>query len=317
MNQIVVCNNPFVFQEAGGSTKHEIFLGIAVTERKRWRKNPQVKVICSFQGRVQSRWMDVTKVNPASFYQRSWAYHELENNCVCDPQVNWLLPEISTALFLSLDKYVPQAAIDRATKEIKKRYAEPHRFWHSEKHVREVLLFLLKHINDRHHWLLLDAIFHDISYDVYSVVNEENSAHFMKESMRDFDLERLTHAVRLGFSLPEEVPFKCWPKGNYERGILATKTHDTDDPLIALLVDADMEVLGGSLNRYRRYARAIRKEYGKFDDAAYANGRTKFLNGLLNRPRIFISEAATDTMEARARQNMQWEITMLRDRQPL
>jgi predicted metal-dependent HD superfamily phosphohydrolase len=315
--QIVIFGTPFVFQEKGSPKKHEIYCGLAVQERKRWRGVTQAKVLCSFQGKVQSRWINIDKLQPASFSQRYWAYHQLENECVNDPEANWLLPDISTALFIALDKYIPPTTIARATREIKKRYAESHRVWHNEKHVREVLLFLLKHCEITPTWLLLDAIFHDIIYFPGSTTHEEDSANFMRESMRDFDVERRLLMVRMGMPLCQEDPFMYWPKGDYRHGIMATKTHDVSSPSINMLLDADMEVLGSSLNRYRRYARAIRKEFGNFSDVEYINGRTKFLKGLLARPSIFVSTLSTETMESRARQNIQWEITMLQGGQTI
>jgi predicted metal-dependent HD superfamily phosphohydrolase len=58
--------------------------------------------------------------------------------------------------------------------------------------------------------------------------------------------------------------------------ILATADHHhvEGDPDSDLLVDADLSILGSSLQKYVEYAHAVRREYAHLDDKEYTKGRS-------------------------------------------
>jgi predicted metal-dependent HD superfamily phosphohydrolase len=79
----------------------------------------------------------------------------------------------------------------------------------------------------------------------------------------------------------------------------------------AVLLDADLAILGAAEERYRRYAADIRKEYGFVSDADYRKGRAAVLKLFLGRPRIFHTPVMFEEGEARARANLAAELKEL------
>jgi predicted metal-dependent HD superfamily phosphohydrolase len=96
--------------------------------------------------------------------------------------------------------------------------------------------------------------------------------------------------------------------------IRATKhsVSDSNDADTALLLDADLAILGASPERYRDNADAIRREYSWVDEAAYRSGRGEVLGSFLRRDRIYRTERMAELREEFARSNLRAEITRLR-----
>lgn len=161
-------------------------------------------------------------------------------------------------------------------------YREPHRRYHTVRHLRAVLATL-------HRWcgtelpesLWLAALWHDAVYDPRAHDNEERSA----ERVDDLRARAL---------------------------VLATKRHEPTDEGVdmQLLLDADLWVLGAPPRTYRRYARLIRQEYAHVPDDAYRTGRTAVLERFLARPRLYFGDFSA--REARARANLRDELSALR-----
>jgi len=138
--------------------------------------------------------------------------------------------------------------------------------------------------------------FHDAVYDPRAKDNESRSAELA--------------AVLLG---PIGVP-----RSTIERTVrlvLATAHLSAADPPAdretAVLLDADLAVLGSSEERYRRYAADIRKEYAWVPDEDYRAGRAAVLRAFLARPRIFLNQLTFEEGERRARENMAAELECL------
>ena len=309
VKKIVSVNTPFVFTDPDSRHRYALNIGEIVDNRKSREK---VKVRCSCFGASKSRWLNYSEVSPANFSLRHTIYRQVEAFCVNDPKVDWLLPNASDVFNMVFDRYVCKENIEAIARNISACYSEPHRFWHNEKHMREVVLFLLKHSGINYPWLLIDALYHDICYQIGDMNNEQNSAEFMLSNMNDINYFRQVNSMGAGLN-KNELPsiLDLWPGRNHERGIMATKHHKTENPVVAMLLDADMEVFSTSTNKYMRYARAIRKEYGHISDPDYRKGRINFLEGMLDRPKIYTSRAATPTMESTARANVEWELSAL------
>ncbi|WP_019585468.1 HD domain-containing protein [Deinococcus apachensis] len=163
-------------------------------------------------------------------------------------------------------------------------YAQPHRAYHNADHVRAVL-----HALDARGLLTpalaLAAWGHDLVYDPRASDNEERSAKVFGEWLREQDLSP---------ELGEEV----------RRLILATR-HDapptTRDE--ALLVDADLSILGADSRMFAAYDSAIRQEYAFVPEEAYRAGRARVLQSFLDRERIFTTPEFAG-LEAQARVNL-------------
>lgn len=99
--------------------------------------------------------------------------------------------------------------------------------------------------------------------------------------------------------------------------ISATIKHEIDrwseeDGDLKLFLDFDLEVLGRERGEYQAYMRQIRKEYGQFSDEQYAWGRKAVLEKFLERGRLYFSDVFLDRCESRARENLTWEVAMLK-----
>ncbi|KAG2497277.1 hypothetical protein HYH03_004861 [Edaphochlamys debaryana] len=103
-----------------------------------------------------------------------------------------------------------------------------------------------------------------------------------------------------------------------------TAAADTDDDFgpnpsgltrdAALLLDADLSVLGGDRTAYDTYAAGIRQEYGGlYDTLSYAAGRAAVLQRFLDRPRLYFTAWARARLEGPARANLAREIAALQE----
>lgn len=177
-------------------------------------------------------------------------------------------------------------------------YSAPDRHYHTLEHLAEMF-----GVADRlapaaadPDAVRLAVWFHDAVYDPRAKDNEARSA----------DLA----ADRLGrFGVPPATV------GRVGRLVRATAHLASADPPpdrdAAVLLDADLAVLGASEDRYRRYAADIRKEYSFVPDGDYRVGRAAVLRLFLARPRIFRCDEMFGECEARARANLAAELAEL------
>ena len=171
-------------------------------------------------------------------------------------------------------------------------YREPHRTYHNLHHIEECLRLLDKHrpLAANADGIEMAIWFHDVVYDPESKSNEEDSARRAAEFLGQ--RSTLSEVVKL---------------------ILATK-HSEEPHLPAdesLIRDIDLSILGADALAYERYATRIRQEYRHVPDDAYAAGRAAILSKFLERPRIFMNPAFSETREEPARKNMAAEIQRL------
>ncbi|WP_454823517.1 DUF4031 domain-containing protein [Kocuria marina] len=175
------------------------------------------------------------------------------------------------------------------------RWSEPHRVYHGPSH----LLNVLEGIDRLTHGapsaeLVLAAWFHDAVYDRQAGQDERDSAELARQRL----------------SGPE------WPAAIGRRVaelVLVTVDHrpDPSDVDACRLVDADLSVLGGSENEYERYRTTVRREYAHVPDEQFRAGRAEILRGLLEKDTLFHDPRAVTLWEARARENLEREITQL------
>src|SRR5262249_2268146 len=142
--------------------------------------------------------------------------------------------------------------------------------------------------------LELAAWFHDAVYDSRADDNEERSA-------------LLAESVCAGWGLPAETVHLVG------RLIRATRTHqaDVDDRDAAVLLDADLAILGAEREVYDAYAAAIRREYAWVAENDYKQGRSRILHEFLRRKRIYRLETMHENRDSRARENLTRELKML------
>lgn len=181
---------------------------------------------------------------------------------------------------------------------LQQQYATEQRVYHGLKHVLHMLdvIDTLSLFATDPGAVGLAAWFHDIVYDPTAGAgrNEEQSAAYAA---------RVLPALGLG---PKRI-------AEIERLILLTKDHrvESGDGNGAVLVDADLAILGEEQPLYQDYARAIRAEYAWVPDEAYSQGRLRVLRGFLNRNHIYHTPPMRQQCEARARRNLAAEINSL------
>jgi predicted metal-dependent HD superfamily phosphohydrolase len=187
---------------------------------------------------------------------------------------------------------------DAATtgRDLLARWAEPHRRYHTQTHLADVLRVVDGHGShaDDPGAVRLAAWYHDAVYDPTRTDNEELSA-----ALAAATLPRL----RVGPSRVTEVA----------RLVRLSASHNPlpGDHNGALLCDADLSILAAEPPRYAAYARAIREEYAHVADPAFRSGRAAVLRALLELPALFHVPRLARAWEAPARANVARELTDL------
>jgi predicted metal-dependent HD superfamily phosphohydrolase len=182
--------------------------------------------------------------------------------------------------------------------DLVERYGEAHRHYHNLEHIDDVLRVIgkLTDLAERPEIIRLAAWFHDAIYDPKAKDNEDRSAQLMIDALGPLGAPPATLAAAAAM-------------------IRATAHADaeTADADAAVLLDADLAILGAEEKRYRRYAEGIRNEYSWVDDISYRAGRAKVLESFLKRERIYRTERLFAMGEESARRNLLQELESLRN----
>jgi len=184
------------------------------------------------------------------------------------------------------------------------RLREPHRHYHTAVHVA----WVLRHLADLEvgeasalaagdvdmrlvRWA---ALYHDAIYDPTRSDNEAVSAAL---AARD--------AAGLGWSHDDCAAI--------ERLVLATAHHRPAELDEALLIDADLAILGASPADYSAYVRGVRSEYAHVSDAGWRTGRAAVLQHLLAAEPLYATPTMRAAREQRARANITAELAAMGD----
>jgi predicted metal-dependent HD superfamily phosphohydrolase len=178
------------------------------------------------------------------------------------------------------------------------RYSEPHRHYHTTKHLLHILTMIDQLADDHDLFLVrLAAWYHDAVYaiPVGQVSNEEASARLALRELNRVGLEQedLNQVARL---------------------VRLTETHlpGPRDPEGELLCDADLAILASNPADYEKYRAAVRAEYAQLSEEEFLAGRLAVLSELADRE-IFRTAKGRQLSEA-ARANLATEINMLQNR---
>jgi predicted metal-dependent HD superfamily phosphohydrolase len=177
------------------------------------------------------------------------------------------------------------------------RHREPHRRYHTATHVmwvcRHVTELLSHHPVDDAGVLLAAALFHDAVYDPTSSDNERHSAELADRDLTD-------------------VGWEAERRASVRRLVLCTARHEPGALDEAVLVDADLAILGSPAHEYGPYTTAVRAEYAHLDDITWRRGRAQVLEHFLAQGHIYATSTMRDAREARARANLMAELATLR-----
>lgn len=188
------------------------------------------------------------------------------------------------------------AAARAAGEELLRRWSEPQRHYHTVEHLSAVLqhvdVLLPSEPHADRRVLVLAGWFHDAVYDPRRSDNEELSA-------------QLAKAVLGQLGLGDDAA------GSVAELVRMTATHTPSDAAGRVLADADLAVLARPQADYDDYAAAVRREYSFVPDEAWQRGRAAVLETLLAADPLY-STALMAPLEARAKANLQRELTALR-----
>lgn len=189
---------------------------------------------------------------------------------------------------------------DSAFEALMGRHREPHRRYHTATHV----VWVCRHVDDlvgAHpvpdvEVLLAAALFHDAVYDPTAAAPSNE-----------------VHSAALAAHVLGEVGWAAGRVGELVRLVELTAGHEPDhgDVAGAVLVDADLAVLGGDAASYAAYVTGVRAEYSHVDDAAWRDGRAAVLRHFLDRPAIYATPTMRAGREHRARANLSAELATL------
>ncbi len=181
--------------------------------------------------------------------------------------------------------------------EVVGRHREPQRRYHGVRHVT----WVVRHVLDLARCepvtdlgaVVAAAFFHDAVYDPRAPDNEEESARLAARTLTDLE----------------------WPPARAATVadlIRATADHDArDDGDRAVLIDADLAVLGSDPAAYQAYVRGVRAEYRHVSDEDWRAGRAAVLTRLTARPAIYATASGRTRWESRARANLAAELAAL------
>jgi predicted metal-dependent HD superfamily phosphohydrolase len=179
--------------------------------------------------------------------------------------------------------------------EVMDRYAEPHRSYHTTRHLDECFARLeeARQQADRLYEIELALWFHDAVYDVRGSDNEERSASWAQ-------------AAVLAAGLDTTV-------GDRVRDLILATRHDGSPPAgdAALLVDVDLAILGSPAERFDEYEQQVRQEYSWVPGFVFKRKRAEILEGFLRRPALYHTEYFRSRYEAAARANLTRSIHQL------
>ena len=220
-----------------------------------------------------------------------------DDRTVPDERAATAVPDDLVAGWRAVLGHTPAA--DQAMHNVVRRYAEPHRRYHG---VDQLMLVvrrtneLMRTESDHPEAVNADAIvlaawFHDAVYDPRVEDNERRSAD-------------LAGTVLLTLGLPVHTIAAVG------RLVMATRDHRASSLDEAILLDADLAVLGAVPDVYATYVRHVRAEYAHISADDWRVGRSSVLRHLLSAP-IFVTATAAEAND-QAVQNLGAELIGLR-----
>lgn len=172
---------------------------------------------------------------------------------------------------------------------LKNYYHQFNRYYHNLNH----LTVCLREFRDVEKYLqnpysvLVALLFHDIVYDpTAKPLENERASCEMAKTLCDFD--KKDHDAIMSHILHTSHQYE------------GQRDTDTD-----YLCDIDVAILGYSASEFEQYEKAIRQEYGCFDDEQYKAGRVSFFKKLLDNKAIYKTPYFRMKYEVHARANIE------------
>lgn len=187
----------------------------------------------------------------------------------------------------------PSPALHALHSELIRRYSEPHRYYHTLRHLAECFerLAELESYLTHKPEVQLALWFHDTVYNTHRSDNEALSAQWAADAAQSFGVKKssIKHISEL---------------------ILSTRhTTEPQNADAKALVDADLAILGADPERYAEYEQQIRQEYAWVPEPEFQSQRAALLKQFLARKHIFSTGLFRQYYEHQARANLQASLT--------
>lgn len=179
--------------------------------------------------------------------------------------------------------------------ELRQRYSETHRAYHTLHHIAESLQRLneTQALAYNSATIELAIWFHDAIYDPRKGDNELRSAEWAQHELR---------TAGASIALQECIT-----------SLIMVTCHDgqpqTSDE--ELMSDIDLSILGAGAKRFDEYEQQVRQEYRHVPTLQFRPARRRILNAFLEREQIYFTEWFRTRREAQARSNLQRSMTRL------
>jgi predicted metal-dependent HD superfamily phosphohydrolase len=173
--------------------------------------------------------------------------------------------------------------------QITAAYSDPHRKYHTLRHLDECFAKLEEIRTEARHpeEVELALWFHDAIYDTKRQDNEAKSAEWARATAR-------------AQNLPGDAAERIY-------NLIMVTRHDAEprESDEKVLVDVDLSILGAAPERFDEYEAQIRQEYAWVPGFVFRAKRREILQGLLARSSIFSTPKFVQAYEARARANLE------------
>ena len=184
--------------------------------------------------------------------------------------------------------------------DLRNRYAEPQRRYHTWAHIEALLGWFALRRDHLHDPVAVELaiLFHDAVYDPARSDNEAQSARLLQDAV----LPKVSDDTRLrAIGMIEATA---------AHGLAESLSGD-DRSDMAEFLDMDLSILGAAPAVFDEYERAIRDEYAFVPEDLFKTARRGILERFLERPTLYFSEWGHDRFEARARSNVAASIAAL------
>jgi predicted metal-dependent HD superfamily phosphohydrolase len=183
--------------------------------------------------------------------------------------------------------------------ELVARYEEPHRHYHTDRHLLAVLEALdeLSHPERPTPAQRLAAWFHDAVYTGSTPTDEETSARLAEQRLS---------SLELGDSLVESVVSMVMATA---RHLDPTADHDPDT---STFLDADLSILAADETTYDSYCDGVRREHSTVPEERFVAGRRAVVEALLAREHLYLTARGQERYDQAARANLRRELAALR-----
>lgn len=180
------------------------------------------------------------------------------------------------------------------------RHREKHRRYHTAVHVAWVIRHVdelasvepIEHLDE----MIAAAFYHDAVYEPTYPANERASARLARRDLASIGWG--ADAVDRVATMIEATEHSATSAG----GVSGDS---------AVLLDADLAILGADPTGYSAYVTGVRAEYRHATDDEWRAGRAAVLEEFLDRPTIYSTPTARDRWETRARANLAAELASL------